>query len=105
MVCIRLCNVIFGCILFLKCIRIDLGIFSGIILVVVVNVIRLEFVGKEIFNGKWVCELLLVLIVFGSSMWFNYEWIILLFGCSEILLWFMMKLGNVWWVCILIGFG
>lgn len=71
MVCIRLCSVMFGCIFFLNCINIDLGIFSGIMLVVVVNVIRLEFVGNEIFNGKWVCELLFVFIVLGSSMWFN----------------------------------
>lgn len=61
----------FGCSLFLKCISIDFGMFSGIMLVVVVKVIRLELVGNEMLIGKWVCELLLVLMVLGSSMWFS----------------------------------
>lgn len=29
----------------------------------------------------------------------------LLFGCSDILLWFIMKFGSVWCVFMLIGFG
>lgn len=60
-----------GCIFFLKCIRIDLGILRGIMFVVVVNVISFDFVGNEILSGKWVWELLLVFIVLGSNMWFN----------------------------------
>lgn len=95
----------FGCILFLKWISIDFGMFSGIVLVVVVNVIRFEFVGKLMLIGKCVCELLLVLMVLGSSMWFSYEWIMLLFGCSVILLCVLMKFGSVWCVFMLIGFG
>lgn len=70
-VLIRLCRVMLGCIVFLKCISIDLGIFSGMMLVVVVKVIRFELVGNEMFIGKWVCELLLVLMVLGSSMWLS----------------------------------
>lgn len=66
---IRLCRATFGRTPFPKCIRMDLGTLSGTMLAVVVNVIRLEFVGKETLTGKWARELLLALMALGSSTW------------------------------------
>ncbi|CSC60621.1 Uncharacterised protein [Vibrio cholerae] len=96
MACTRSRNVIPGCILPLKRTRTDSGISSGITPVAAANATRPEPAGKEIPNGKRVCESPPVPTVSGSSMRFNHEWITPSPGRSETPPRFMMKSGNVW---------